>query len=198
MAGLESLVFQHNTISQTGANPILLERHYGATDVSFNTFDRGVADGSVDAYFNMNYGGTTITSLQTGARQHDRHGQRRRTVRQRPPRLRHHGCRRLHGCRPGGGVHQRRDHRQHITNLKAFRRGIGLWNNGPGSGASGDIAGVTISGNQITGDGTPPTGSQGIRILGLHTGTDIAGNTITDVDSASGSRTGTATPPAAR
>lgn len=27
---------------ETGSNPILLERHIGPTDVSFNTFDRGV------------------------------------------------------------------------------------------------------------------------------------------------------------
>src|SRR5690606_1527748 len=61
---LETLIFQHNTITQTGSNPILLENHTGPTDVSFNTIDRGVAASGVSAYFNFAYNDLTITSLQ--------------------------------------------------------------------------------------------------------------------------------------
>ncbi|MCC6123956.1 MAG: right-handed parallel beta-helix repeat-containing protein, partial [Pirellulales bacterium] len=182
--GLENLVFQYNEISQTGSNAILLERHFGATDVSFNTFDRGVADGSVDAYFNMNYGGTNIVSLQ---KVHDNVIDMGTNA----PGALYDNAHRGFGITfasdftnagaDGGFSHIEISDNQ-IANLKAYRRGIGLWNNGPGSGASGNFTGVVISGNVISGDGVAPAGSQGIRILGKATGMEIANNDISDVN----------------
>lgn len=52
-AAVETLIIQHNILRNTGSNPILIENHPGPTDVSYNTFDRGVAAAGVSAYFNM-------------------------------------------------------------------------------------------------------------------------------------------------
>ena len=60
-SGKESLVFSGNQITQTGANALLLEKHEGAVDVSYNALDAGVY--GTDAIFNMTYGGLDITAL---------------------------------------------------------------------------------------------------------------------------------------
>jgi len=59
-----TLVFQHNEIRETGSNPILIERFTGPTDVSYNTFARGMFSGAVSAYVNMSHTNTPITTLQ--------------------------------------------------------------------------------------------------------------------------------------
>ena len=53
---------------------------------------------------------------------------------------------------------------------------ISLWNNAPDDGSLGNMTGVTISGNQIIGDGS--AASYGIRLLGLSTGVSIIDNYI--------------------
>src|SRR5690606_30448042 len=39
---ISTLIFQHNEIRETASNPILIERHVGPLDISYNTFDNGV------------------------------------------------------------------------------------------------------------------------------------------------------------
>lgn len=177
-SGQESLVFTFNEISQTGSNAILLEKHSGATNVSNNTWDRGVADGTVDPYFNMNYDGADITTLQkvshntidmgTGAVFDNDHRGFAITF-----------ASSFTGT-PGRFTNiQVTDNL--ILNLKDYRRGIGFWNNAPSDGATGNIQAPLISGNTML--GVPGnTGSQGIRLLGLVTNAIIGNNTINNVD----------------
>jgi hypothetical protein len=69
-----------------------------------------------------------------------------------------------------------------ITNLKASRRGISLWNGAPtGSGPDGDIVAPVIVRNTITGI-SGNTGSFGIRLLGLVTNASVTNNKIDVVD----------------
>ena len=178
--GLESLVFAHNTITQTGANAILIEKHPGATDVSYNTFDRGVANGSNDAYFNMNYGGAAVTTLQKVSHNTVDMGNDAG-----PYDYAHRGFAMTFAGDftsagvPGGFTNvQVADNI--ITNLKSYRRGIGTWNNAPGAGTSGDIAGLVIERNTIQSTGA--TRSIGVGLLGLSTGTIVRDNTINNVD----------------
>ena len=178
--GLESLVFQYNIVTQTGSNAILIERHPGATDVSFNTWDRGVAGSSIDPYFNMNYGSAHVTTLQkvanntidmgTGAAFDNAN---------RGFAISFAGDFTANSTAGGFTSVQIVDNT--ITNLKAYRRGIGLWNNAPGDGAAGDISGAVISGNTLSGPAAA-TGSIGVRLLGLATNAVVSGNTIDKVD----------------
>lgn len=178
----DTLVFTNNKISQTGANPIVLERHYGASDVSHNTFDRGVSDGSVSAYFSMNYGGPDITTLQ---RVHDNKidmgSGASFTSAQNGWAIAFDGA----GpdfttpVPPGRFTHVQVDHNE-IVNLKSFRRGIDFWNNAsPTDG--GDITAV-ITDNKITGAAGLVTGTIGIRLLGLINDAVIGHNELKKLD----------------
>ena len=177
--GLESVVFQYNSISQTGANAILIERHPGATDVSYNSWDRGVADGSNDGYFNMNYGGTDVSSLQKVSNNTVDMGN------DVGPYDNDHRSFAITfaGSFTGpdvGGYSNVEITDNTISNLKAYRRGIGLWNNAA-TPADGDVVNAVITGNTITGVSPTATSSQGIRVLGLHTNTTVSNNEISNV-----------------
>ena len=174
-------MFEHNQITQTGANAILLEQHWGPTDVSHNTFDRGVGDGASDAYFNMNYGGKHITTLQKvsynkidmGANcsgcdfDYDHRGT---------------GITFAAGFTgtKGGFTNVVISHNQ-ISNLRANRRGIGTWNNATDPD-EGDIL-ATINYNRIIGEvGEDITGSKGIDTIGFISNTLISYNNVQNVD----------------
>ena len=180
-AGQESVVFQNNEIHLVSANPVLIERHPGPTDVSYNTFDRGVGDFSNDAYFNMNYGGANVTSLQTvnhntidmgnaGAFDNAHRG---------------FGVT-FAGSYNGtdqGGYTQVVITENQINNLRGYRWGIGLWNNAQaGNAAWGDITGAVIERNVLTGPATPEAGSIGIRLLGPASSATVMNNTISGLD----------------
>jgi hypothetical protein len=172
----DTLVFTNNKISQTGSDPIVLERHYGASEVGHNTFDRGVSDGSVDACFSMNYGGPDITTLQ---RVHDNKidmgSGASFGVDQRGFAITFAGA--FADTFPGadgGFTNVQIDHNE-IVNLKPYRRGINLWNNAAGAG--GDVTGV-ITDNKITGAAGDVTGTIGVRLLGLINDTVIGHNTL--------------------
>ncbi|MFH0978743.1 MAG: hypothetical protein V1837_05580 [Candidatus Woesearchaeota archaeon] len=179
-SGLETLIFTYNSITQTGANAILLEMHAGPTDVSFNTWDRGVADGSVDSYFNMNYGGSDITTLQkvsnniidmgTGTDFDSAHRGFAITF-----------AGDFTGAASQGGYTNVEISGNRIINLRDYRRGIGLWNNAPGTGAFGNINAPLINDNTII--GVPGSvGGIGIRLLGLVTNAVIGSNQISNMD----------------
>ena len=178
-SGREGLVFQYNEITGCGANSILLERHYGPSDVSWNTFDRGVANTANDAYFNMNYGGAALTTLQKVSHNTIDMGNDAG-----PYDNAHRGFAiTFAGSYTGsdaGGYSNVQITDNIITNLNAYRRGIGLWNNAPGDGSLGDITGAVIAANQIIGTGA--TGSQGVRVLGRASNAAISSNSISAVD----------------
>jgi hypothetical protein len=144
-------VFTNNKISQTGANAILLERHYGASDVSHNTFDRGVADGPNDAYFSMNYGPDITTLQKVKDNKIDMGSGTTFDSDHRGFAITFAGA--FAGA-DGGFTNVEVDHNE-ILNLKPFRRGISFWNNGAGAG--GDITGViTDNGRRLDLDDRGP------------------------------------------
>ncbi len=173
-----NLVFQTNELLQGCSNAILLERWLGPTDVSYNSWDRGVKDAATDGYFNMNYGGPDITTLQKVSHNTiDLGGGTLFTNNERSTGVTFAAA--YTGAQ--GGYTQVVITDNTITNLRPYRRGIGLWNNAPNPGTGGDIANAVISGNTIT--GMPGnTGSIGIRLLGLVSNTTVSGNTINNVD----------------
>ena len=174
-----SLVFTYNEIGNCGDNTILLERHYGPTDVSYNTFDRTSQLTASDAYFNMNYGGTVITSLQRVSHNTIDMGAGSDGTND----TRGTGISFAGSYTPPGGDGRFMNVQitdNTIFNLKPYRRGIGLWN-ATGNVSDGDIIGAMIAGNTVTGPGGV-TGSAGINLIGLITGTQMIGNTITGVD----------------
>lgn len=173
-----SLVFQYNELLQGCSNAILLERWLGPTDVSYNSWDRGVQDTATDGYFNMNYGGPDITTLQKVSHNTiDLGGGTLFTNNERSTGITFAAA---YTGAPGGYT-QVEITDNTITNLRPYRRGIGLWNNAPSPGTGGDIANALISGNTIT--GMPGnTGSIGIRLLGLASNAVVSGNDIDQVD----------------
>jgi hypothetical protein len=175
-----SLVFIYNEIANCGSNTILIERHVGPTDVSYNTFDRTAGDWSSDAYFNMNYGGSNITSLQRvshntidmGAGTVFTYDTRGAAVTFASSFTPPDGV---------GGFTNVEITDNVIYNVKPYRRGIGLWNGAGGTGADGNFTAPIIARNTIT--GTPgATGSRGIQLLGLVTGASITNNIVDLVD----------------
>jgi hypothetical protein len=168
-SSLASLVFINNQITAMGANSILIEKHPGATDVSFNTFDVGVY-GS-DAYFNMNYDGADVTTLQKVSFNTIDVG----TGSAVQPVSAISIVGDFTSASAPGGYTNVQIVDNAITGLTAsHRRGIGIWNNAPGNGLYGNVSDAVIARNRITGSG----GGFGIRLLGLATNTRIENNTI--------------------
>jgi parallel beta-helix repeat protein len=173
-SGKDSLVFSYNTITQTGANSMLIELHTGPIDIHHNTIDVGCW-GS-DAIFAMTYGGNDITSLQkvsyntfdlgTGGNPFD---------------YDHRATAVTFASSFGGGIYGYGKFTNvqiignTMTNLKPNRRGIGLWN-AAGNNAAGNIISPMITGNTII--GTDATPSIGIRLLGLVSNAVITSNEI--------------------
>jgi len=172
--GLESLVFVHNEVSQTGSNAILLERHYGPTDVSDNVWDRGVSNNAVDPYFNMNYDGPDITTAQKVSHNTINMG----TGNPLPRGFAITFAASFTGV-PGGFTNIWIGNNE-VINATADRKGIGLWNNAA-SQVSGGCVGTRITHNTVSGTvGAAP--SIGVRLLGFHTGTRVTNNTFNTLD----------------
>ena len=177
---LASLVFTYNEIAGCDANSILLERHVGPTDVSYNTFDRNPLDVSSDAYFNMNYGGADITTLQKVS--HNTIDMGAGTVFTNA--TRGAGISFASSFTPPGGIGGFTNIEitdNFIYNLKPYRRGIGLWNGSTGSGSDGDFDAPVIARNTILGN-PGATGSYGIRLLGHVTNASITDNDCDRLD----------------
>lgn len=186
-SALETFVFQYNTITQTGSNPILIERHTGPTDVSYNTFDRGISQNGVSAYFNMSHSGTAVTSLQ-------RVSNNTINLANDPgPYLSGNasGAITFVGGFTGAGVGTFSNVEvtgNTITGVQAFRRGITLTNNfGSAPGTNGVISNAVVSCNTISGPGAAST--FGIRVFGLVTDPTISGNAIDGVETGFTGRT---------
>jgi hypothetical protein len=171
-------VFQHNTITKCSGNTILIEKNPGATDVSFNTFDRGIANGASDAYFNMNHDATPVTSLQ---RVHGNTIDLGTDVGPYDNDHRSTGVSFAGAYTGNTGGYANVDISDNVfVNLKSNRRGVGLWNNAA-TGANGDFTHVVISGNTIT--GYPGSNNRyGIRLLGYVSGATIENNSIDSID----------------
>ncbi len=175
--GNESLVFTNNSITQTGANPILIEQHLGPVEISYNTLDVGVW-GS-DAIFCMTYGGYNVTTLQrirnntinmgTGGNPFD--------IDHRATGITFASS--YNSAVLGNGTFTNIQITGNtIFNLASYRRGITLWNSATGDGTGGNIVSAQITGNTIS--GTNASESYGIRLLGLVTNVSISGNNITN------------------
>ena len=171
--GLESLVFAHNEVTQTGSNAILLERHYGPTDVSDNVWDRGVSDAAVDPYFNMNYNGSDITTVQKVS-----HNTINMGTGDPSPRGFAITFAASYTGVPGGFTNIWIGNNV-IINATENRRGIGLWNAAASPQISGGCVGTTITHNTVSGaPGDPSLPSIGVRLLGFHTDTRVTNNTF--------------------
>lgn len=177
-SGQENIVFRNNTITQTGANNILLEEHTGKIEISYNTFDAGVY-GS-DAIFAMAYDGVNVNTLQNVSYNTFNMGTG-------GPFDYDHRATAVSFDTPGAAwgltdanftnvVIQGNT----INNLKSYRRGIGFWNGGGGGG--GTIAPI-VENNIITGI-TGSAGSFGIDFIGTKAGQNatVAYNRISDAD----------------
>ena len=181
-SALESWIFQYNTITQTGSNPILIERHPGPTDFSYNTFDRGVSQNGVSAYFNMSHTGTVITSLQ-------RVSNNTINVANDPGPYtgsNASGAITFYGAFTGtsvGSFSNVEISGNVITGLEASRRGITLINNAAAVDPTrGIISNAVVSCNTFTGNATPQAGSAAIRLFGLIVDPEITGNEISNVE----------------
>ena len=183
-SALETLVFQYNTVKETGSNPILIERHVGPTDVSYNTFDRGVRSAGISAYFNMSHSGTVVTSLQK--------------VSNNVVNMANDPGPYTSGNASSGivfnsaftGTTVGRFTNVEISGntiygLESFRRGIVISNGAnTGLGANGEITGLVISCNELIGTAVPGAGSVGIRMQGQHAGPSVVSNDISGVETA--------------
>ena len=172
-----ALSFLHNEILMGCSNAILLERHYGSSDVSYNTWDRGVDDVDTAGYFNMNYAGADVTSLQKVSHNTiDLGGGTLFTNAQRTSGIDFAAS---YTGVPGGFTNVEISANT-FTNLRPYRRAIQLWNNAPAPGLAGGISNAVIVDNTITGLGALETGSFGIRLLGKTVNTQVHNNFIAD------------------
>ncbi|MEW6269255.1 MAG: hypothetical protein AB1689_08170, partial [Thermodesulfobacteriota bacterium] len=176
-AALETLIFQYNVVRNTGSNPILIEQHVGPTDVSFNTFDRGVSQNGVSAYFNMSHSGVPITSLQRVSNN---------VIDLANDPGPYSGANASSGIvffsAFGGSLGTFSNVEitgNTITNVEDSRRAIALTNGAAAPGTDGEISNAVISCNAISGPGA--ANSVGIRLLGLVTNPSIVNNDISGV-----------------
>jgi len=176
-SGLEHLIFSHNTITQTSGNAVLIEKHPGSTEISYNTLDAGCY--GIDPIFYMTYAETNITTLQnissntidvgTGSG-----GDKATAI---------SFVSSYSGSGPlGDGKYMNiLISNNIINNLGDLKRGISLYNDAYGDGIAGGISNATIKGNIITGN-TGSSPNFGIRLAGLVINTIIRDNQIMDCD----------------
>ena len=183
-SALETFIFQYNTVEGTGSNPILIERHVGPTDVSYNTFDRGVRSAGISAYFNMSHSGTVVTSLQKVSNNVVN------MANDPGPYTSSNASSGIVFNSAFTGTTVGRFTNVEISGntiygLESFRRGIVISNGAnTGLGANGEITGLVISCNELTGPAVPGAGSVGIRIQGQHAGPSVVSNDISGVETA--------------
>lgn len=175
------LIFQHNEIHENGSNPILVERHRGPLDISYNTFDRGVRSAGITALFDMSHSGDAITSLHRISYNTIDMGN------DPGPYTSSNGSTAIAvvGAFTGGSLGSFSNveiTHNTILNLRSYRRGIQLWNNSNDpSSALGDVNAL-VSCNELSGPATPEEGSVGIRTIGRITGSTVTNNSISGVD----------------
>jgi hypothetical protein len=183
--GLENLVFEHNVVTGTGANAVLIERHAGPTDISDNKLDVGV--GGNDAIFTMTYGGLNITTVQkrnnntidvgTGGpfnADHRATGITFASAYRNPPYTDDLG---------DGQFTEVQINCNTIYRVQAHRGGIRLWNGDPGVGLGGEIVSPQVVGNVIIGRGSLAANSTGIDLRGgLISDARLTGNTVSGCD----------------
>ena len=177
----DSLVFQYNQLMNHGSNTILIERHKGPTDVSFNTFSRGIRLGTISAYINMSHSNDAITALQKVSNNTIDMGNDAGPF----DATTASGAIVFRGSLIGtslGTFSNVEISNNTITNVRAFRYGIALSNtaNSLANQNLGVIANAVISCNTITGPGE--AGSHGVRLFGYTTNSSITNNAIAGVD----------------
>jgi len=170
---ISTLVFQYNEIRDTGSNPILIERHIGPTDVSYNTFDNGIAAAGASAYFNMSHTNTTITGLQRVSHN---------TISLGNPMPSATGIAFVGGFTGTSvGIFQNVEITNNtILNVGPSRRGINVANNisSLANTANGVIQNLVVSCNDISGPGSIEAGSIGIRLAGNIPSPTITNNRV--------------------
>lgn len=166
-----SLIIERNTIAGTGANPILLEKHEGPTDISFNSLDVGRL--GADAIFTMTYDGVNITSLQ-------KRNNNFINVGTGIPSDGASGITFGSSFNSTDGTFERiQIMRNVITDVIAGRRGISVWNGELGAdGSAGNIVAPQIVGNVIMGVDSAAPDSKGIQLIGLVSHTKIINNEV--------------------
>lgn len=190
-SGVEHLIFTNNVVTQTAANSILIEKHIGITEITYNTLDAGCW--GIDPIYCMTYSGTDITSLQkisyniidvsTGVNPHGPSDNKVTAIGFSSAFL---GCREI---QDSGKYTNIEISNNTINNLQAYERGIALDNFAWDDGSLGEISNAIIKGNIINGISTTPT-SFGIRLSGLVSNTIIRENNIKNCDMSFWGRTG--------
>jgi len=190
-SGLEHSIFTNNVVTQTGANALLIEKHIGSTEISYNTLDAGCW--GIDPIYCMTYAGTDITTLQkisyniidvgTGV---NPHGPSDNKITGLGFSSAYLGCT---GTPDSGKYTNIEISNNTINNVQAYERGIALDNFAGGNGSEGEISNAVIKGNIINGVSTNQT-SFGIRLSGLVSNTIIQENQITNCDMSFWGRTG--------
>lgn len=182
--GFETLLFVENEVTQTGSNPVIIEQHVGATDISGNRLDVGVF-GS-DAIFTFTHGGVDVDTLQ-------RRNDNTIDVGTGGPFDAPHratGITFAGAFRPapyttdlgGGHFTQVEIKGNMIGRIQAERRGISLWDGAAGDGSAGDIPGAMVQKNELTGVGAAAVGSKGIQLLGRVTDIKLINNDLSDLE----------------
>ena len=181
--GLEHLRFTNNVVTETAGNAVLVERHVGVTDITFNTLDAGCW--GIDPVYFMTYSGLDISSLQnvsnnsidvgTGVNPHGSGDNKITAIGFSSAYL---GCT---GVDDTGKYTHIEICDNTIMNVQAYERGIALDNFAWGDGSGGEISGALVHGNVITGVSTGSP-SFGVRLSGLVTDTVIERNVITGGD----------------
>jgi hypothetical protein len=173
-SGKENIVFRNNSVTQTGANNIVLELHTGSTEISYNTLEAGIGL-AADAVFFMTYGGVNVTTLQNvsyntfdmgmgGTFDYDH---RSTGVTFASPGV-------AYGVGPQGNWTNMVISGNTFNNLKSYRRAIGFWNN---DNTLDNIISPQVTSNTINGV-LGSTGSYGISIYGRTINANMTGNTI--------------------
>ncbi len=190
-SGVEHLIFTNNIVTQTAANSILIEKHIGITEITYNTLDAGCW--GIDPIYCMTYSGTDITSLQkisyntidvgTGVNPHGPSDNKITAIGFSSAFL---GCR---GTPDSGKYTNIEISNNTINNVQAYERGIALDNFAWDDGSEGEISNAVIKGNIINGISTTPQ-SFGIRLSGLVSNTIIKENNIMNCDMSYWGRTG--------
>ena len=154
------LVFANGSITQTDFNPVLVEQHHGPVEISGNTI-APLSSGSGSAIFFMTYGGVDVTSPQ---RVYDNVVTGRGIT--------FNGA---FGNIAGAGRFTAVEISGNTISDLLSGNAIALVNGDtdPG-GADGRIVNAEVVGNRLEGADT----GIGVRLLGVVTGTDIDGNSI--------------------
>jgi len=178
-SGKENLILTHNEVTQTSGNPVLIEKHPGATEISYNTLDAGCY--GIDSIFYMTYDGADITTLQKVSHNTIDIGTGTKVDADRATAISFMSS--YSGSGPlGDGKYTNIEISYNtISNLGINRRGISLYNDAYGDGTGGEISNSTIKGNIINGiTGSSP--NFGVRLAGFITNTTITYNQIIDCD----------------